>query len=211
MSEGPDGRRRVRISNDDREAAAQLLQQALVQGRITLAELDERLATVYAARYADELEPPFADLPQTPGGALPVHQQVALRPAELPATVRSGPPVADTGDRVVLSVGWGTLKRDGRWSVPQRLTVEVGAGTIVLDCTEAVVPPYVDLQVAVRSGTLKVILAPGMTADINGVSARSGSARSKVDGVADARYPHFVVRGTVGAGTVLVRRPRFGG
>ncbi len=195
----------MRISNDDREVAAQLLQQALVQGRITIAELDERLATVYAARYADELDAPFADLPMSPAAT------TALPSAQPPVPVASWPAVSDDSDRIVLSVGWGTLRRDGRWSVPARLAVEIGPGTAILDCSQAVVPAVVDLRVTVKSGTLKLIVGQGMTADINGVTARSGTARSKVDGVADPRYPHFVLHGTVGAGTVVVRRSRSGG
>ena len=53
----------IRISDADRERAAARLQQALAEGRITLDELEERLAVVYAARYAADLLPPFADLP----------------------------------------------------------------------------------------------------------------------------------------------------
>ena len=41
----------------DRERAAARLQQALAEGRITLDELEERLAVVYAARYAADLLP----------------------------------------------------------------------------------------------------------------------------------------------------------
>ena len=60
MTQPPPG---IRISDADRERAAARLQQALAEGRITLDELEERLAVVYAARYAADLLPPFADLP----------------------------------------------------------------------------------------------------------------------------------------------------
>ena len=55
----------LRISDADRERAAQRLHTALSEGRITLSELEERLAVVYAARYEADLRPPLADLPRT--------------------------------------------------------------------------------------------------------------------------------------------------
>lgn len=201
MTDGAAPERRVRIADADREAAARLLQQALSEGRITLAELDERLRQVYGARFSDELEAPFADLPQSPvTGSLP-----AVRPSVAVAALPS-----DDAEVMVLATGWGTVKRDGRWAVPARLRVEVGSGTAVLDCTQAVVAHrVVTIEVAVKSGTCKLILAPGMTADIDGVATRSGSARSKVDAVPDLLAPHFVLSGTVGSGTLVVRRPLF--
>lgn len=53
----------LRISDADRETAAQRLHAALGEGRITLVELEERLDTVYGAKTFADLEPPLADLP----------------------------------------------------------------------------------------------------------------------------------------------------
>jgi hypothetical protein len=63
MSTPPQPPRGLRISDADRERAAERLQTAMAEGRITFTELDERLAAVYAARYEAELLPPLADLP----------------------------------------------------------------------------------------------------------------------------------------------------
>jgi hypothetical protein len=68
----------IRISDADRERAAGRLQQALTEGRITFDELEERLAAVYAARYAADLLPPFADLPG--GTGLPITPAAPVRP-----------------------------------------------------------------------------------------------------------------------------------
>lgn len=203
MTEGVEPARPVRISDTDRERGAQLLQQALTEGRISIVELDERMRQVYEARFADELEVPFADLPTSPGATVTpaVRTGAALVPH---------PAAAPDGDVVTLSTGWGTVRRDGRWPVPAGLHVEVGSGTALLDCTEAQIPHrVVTVDVRVKSGTVKLILAPGMTADIDGVRTRSGSARSKVDAIPDPQYPHFVLSGTVGSGTLVVRRPLF--
>lgn len=54
---------RVRTSDAERERIAQTLRAAVGEGRLTLEEGDERLATLYATKYRDELAPLIADLP----------------------------------------------------------------------------------------------------------------------------------------------------
>jgi uncharacterized protein DUF1707 len=74
----------IRASDADRERAVEILRVGHVDGRLTLAELEERSATAYAARTRAELAPLTADLPapppperaahaaRVPGGATPV-------------------------------------------------------------------------------------------------------------------------------------------
>lgn len=52
-----------RASHAEREATAARLHSALGEGRLDLAETEERLALAYAARYRSELDPLLADLP----------------------------------------------------------------------------------------------------------------------------------------------------
>jgi hypothetical protein len=64
-----------RASDIDRRRVAALLQQAVNEGRLSLAEYDERVATVYAARTYAELNHVVADLPPNltgPAAAWPV-------------------------------------------------------------------------------------------------------------------------------------------
>jgi DUF1707 SHOCT-like domain len=49
MSDSPDQRPDLRISDTDRDRAAEVLREAHAQGRITVDELDERLTSVYSA------------------------------------------------------------------------------------------------------------------------------------------------------------------
>ncbi|WP_035697157.1 DUF1707 SHOCT-like domain-containing protein [Glycomyces tenuis] len=58
-----DDRGRLRISNADRDGAIEQLQKALDEGRIDLAEFDERSKTAYEAKTNAELDLIFADLP----------------------------------------------------------------------------------------------------------------------------------------------------
>jgi hypothetical protein len=125
----------VRISDSDRERAAERLHQGLAEGRITVAELEERVAAVYAAQYAAELRPPLADLP---GDDL-----VAVPPVD-------APPAAEP---VVLRAGASGIKRTGEWSVPARLRVKSRMGSVVLDFCETVIPhPVVEIELMLGTG-----------------------------------------------------------
>jgi hypothetical protein len=55
---------RVRASDAEREQYASAVREAVGDGRLTLDEGDERLATIYAAKFRDELRPVVADLPR---------------------------------------------------------------------------------------------------------------------------------------------------
>ena len=70
----------IRIGDADREAAAASLSEHFTAGRLDHDELEERLATAWAAKTGDELVPLFADLPGgAPGRALtPVAPRAAL-------------------------------------------------------------------------------------------------------------------------------------
>ncbi len=64
MSTDTAGPRRVRASDAEREELARILRAAMSEGRLSLADGEERLAVAYAATYRDELSPLTADLPE---------------------------------------------------------------------------------------------------------------------------------------------------
>ncbi|WP_412749543.1 DUF1707 domain-containing protein [Krasilnikovia sp. M28-CT-15] len=57
------GPNRLRTSDSEREQVATILRAAMGEGRLNLAEGEERLAAAYAATYRDELTRLTADLP----------------------------------------------------------------------------------------------------------------------------------------------------
>lgn len=61
----------VRASDAEREETAARIRTAADEGRLTIAELDERLGAVYAVRMRHELAPLVADLPSPPASAGP--------------------------------------------------------------------------------------------------------------------------------------------
>jgi hypothetical protein len=66
----------LRVSDQQRERAAQQLRDHFAAGRLTHDELDERVQQVYAARTEDQLRTLLVDLPQLP--LSPREQKAAL-------------------------------------------------------------------------------------------------------------------------------------
>ncbi|WP_018681557.1 DUF1707 SHOCT-like domain-containing protein [Actinokineospora enzanensis] len=56
-------RRRILASTDERERVVAAVNQAVGEGRLTVAEADERTTAIYAVRYRDELLAHVSDLP----------------------------------------------------------------------------------------------------------------------------------------------------
>lgn len=183
----------LRIADADREAAAQRLHAALGEGRITLAELEERLDVVYAAKTYSDLAPPLADLP----GA-----------AEIVPTVAAAP--VARGEPVRLRTDVGSVKRSGDWQVPAALHLTTSLGSIHLDLTEArSIPHRIDVEVSVGAGEVLIIIPDGVTANVDGVHGSWGDIKSKVGSVPGSG-PHLTITGKAGMGSLTVRGPRTG-
>ena len=187
MTQPPPG---IRISDADRERAAARLQQAVAEGRITLDELEERLAVVYAARYAADLVPPFADLPGD--DVVPVPYAAAAPPTS-------------TDRPLLLRSGMGTLRRSGPWAVPSRIRVQSVMGSVILDFGDTTVPPVVDVSLELGAGSARLLLPDGATADIDGLVSGMGTVRSRVPSTPVPGRPHFRVHGRSAMGSVTVR------
>jgi hypothetical protein len=63
MSEYGGPTHRVRTSDAEREQVVEILRAAMGEGRLSLAEGEERIAAAYGATYRDELTPLTGDLP----------------------------------------------------------------------------------------------------------------------------------------------------
>lgn len=184
----PDERREIRISDADRERAAERLHHALGEGRITVDELAERLTTVYAARFGGDLVPALEDLPGDP--------------LELSADVLATP----VGPPTVLRGGVSGLRRRGDWQVPARLRVQGSLGAVLLDFCDAELPrPVVEIELELGAGSARILVPQDATADIDGLVSGLGSIRSKVPGRAVQGRPHFRIYGRTSAGSVTVR------
>src|SRR5690349_7684130 len=111
----------MRVSDADRHDVAEVLRQAAGEGRLDLAELDERLEATYAAKTYADLVPITADLPATHG---------ATQPAP------SAPPRPLAGyDRSLALMS--ETSRSGPWRIGPEHTAVAVMGTITLDLREA--------------------------------------------------------------------------
>jgi hypothetical protein len=117
----------IRISNEDREKVAQILHNAMAEGRIDLKELEERLDTVYAAKTFADLEPVTRDLPvQSPN-------PVALAGPTPVVSNRIGGTVGPHHSIAVLS----GVERKKPWVCPPHHNVVAVMGGVELDLSQA--------------------------------------------------------------------------
>ncbi|MFJ8975633.1 DUF1707 domain-containing protein [Streptomyces sp. NPDC102282] len=114
----------IRASDADRDRIADILREAVAEGRLTAEEHAERVDLVYRAKTVGELEPLVQDLP-APGGS----------------TRQAGSPYADTTDAAgpaenLVAVFSGSTRR-GRWRVGGRTNAFALFGSVEIDLTEA--------------------------------------------------------------------------
>ncbi|RAJ71595.1 cell wall-active antibiotic response 4TMS protein YvqF [Streptomyces sp. Amel2xB2] len=127
----------VRASDADRDRIADILREALAEGRLDAEEHSERVDAVYRAKTRAELEPLVRDLPVGPeqrqGAAEP-------RPApyaeQRPLPPESEPHGAYSKDNLVAIFSGSTRK--GRFRVPAKINALACFGGIEIDLTDAV-------------------------------------------------------------------------
>ncbi|WP_285648690.1 DUF1707 domain-containing protein [Actinomycetospora sp. NBRC 106375] len=84
------GTDRMRVGDAERERVAERLASAHGEGRLTLAEYDERVRAAHGAVVAADLEPLTADLPTGPGPAS-APARASASPATVPERRRPSP------------------------------------------------------------------------------------------------------------------------
>ncbi|MFF1354410.1 DUF1707 domain-containing protein [Streptomyces sp. NPDC058297] len=120
----------LRASDADRDRTADILREALAEGRLTAEEHAERIDGVYRAKTHAELEPLVRDLP----GAHAQHRPASSSPAPNRPATGAVPAVADENLVAVFS----TSSRKGRWRVGRRTHAYAVFGNIEIDLSEAI-------------------------------------------------------------------------
>jgi hypothetical protein len=195
MSElsGPADHSLMRVSDSDRERAADVLREAAGHGRITMDELDERLEVAYTAKTYGDLAAVTRDLPQ---------------PAQAPGTAQRAPVdrIGGTpGAKFSLAILSGA-RRSGRWVVPPSYVAVAVMGGVELDLREALFSqPEVTIHAYTVMGGIEITVPEDVDVDVSGVAFMGGfDHNASGPGVPGA--PRLRVLGFALMGGVEVRR-----
>ncbi|GLW62425.1 hypothetical protein Arub01_06690 [Actinomadura rubrobrunea] len=186
----------MRASDRDRDERLVLLHTAYAEGRLTEAELDERIDQVLAARTYADLDRLTADLPDAGDGACPA------RPAADGPRSRVVP-----GPRTGLAGRWqmaykSDVRRTGRWRLPERYTVVVYKGACVLDLRSVELASSVTvMRVAAYKSRVDIVVPPDVRLEIAGLGV-SSEVHGAAAGI-DAPVVH--VQGIAYKGTILAK------
>ena len=181
----------TRASDRERDAVVQRVQEAFADGRLDDSEFDERMRAALTARTHGDLDVLLTDLP------------VASAVVTAPAISGRGP------GRFAIALK-SSVRRAGRWRVPDRYTTVVykGGGWLDLRAAELSGPVTTFLTVAYKS-QVTILVPPGVRVEMTGFGVTQGLADEEDPGYrlpVDAPVIH--VRGLAYKGTVeITTRP----
>jgi Domain of unknown function (DUF1707) len=179
----------IRVGDRDRDAAAHQLQDAFAEGRLDDEEFDQRMRAALTARVSTELDVLTADLP----AAAPRAAAIA-RPGDAPAPGK-------------LAVAYkSSIRRGGRWRVPQRFRCVIYKGTGRLDLRAAeLAGPATTMAVIAYKSHVDVLVPPGVRVELDGFGVSKGwSVAEDLEALLPADAPVVHVRGIAYKGTIEV-------
>jgi hypothetical protein len=172
----------VRVSDADRERVAVVLQAAFAEGRLTMPELDERLAAAYAAKTDAELATVTRDL----GTSAP-------QPGAAPTSTR------DVG----IIAGF---ERKGRWMVGRTFRGLAVIGNGEIDLRQA---RFIDGETTIRAtaiiGTITVVVPEDADVYIGGTGVIGGFDHHD-EGPGTPGAPRITINGFAFCGSVVIER-----
>ncbi|MFF0743154.1 DUF1707 domain-containing protein [Streptomyces sp. NPDC004111] len=191
----------MRASDADRERIAEVLREALTEGRLDMEEFDERLGAAYKSRTQGELQLLVRDLPVSAGAAPSVLTPAAG--AEVTGWAgRVGVPATSKG----AFAFWGGFKRWGKWSVGRNFTAFAMWGGGEIDLREA---RFEEHEAVIRCitimGGITVKVPQDLTVEVTGLGIMGGFD-DKATGEGTAGSPRVRVTGFALMGGVGVDR-----
>ncbi|MFJ7152702.1 DUF1707 domain-containing protein [Streptomyces sp. NPDC100445] len=193
----------LRASDADRERVAEVLRDALAEGRLVMTEFEERLEAAYTARTYGELAPLTRDLPG-PDVVAPAPVSFAKAPVgegRWAGRITGG---AESSTAVAILSGF---ERKGRWTVPRRLTCLAFMGGGVIDLRDA---DFADREVEIVCvavmGGLEVRVPPGVEVVVRGIGVMGAFEHPGEGGPPEPGAPRVIVGGFAFWGGVEVER-----
>ncbi|MGY5124213.1 DUF1707 SHOCT-like domain-containing protein [Streptomyces nigrescens] len=187
---GPGSSPELRASHADRDRVVDVLRVAAGDGRLTSAELDERLEAALSARTVSELTALTTDLP--------------------PVSASAGAAVAEVKDVLRIDQRFSTVERVGCWVVPRRLELAAEWCEVTLDFTQAVITQdTLRIDVDMRGKTLTLVTRPGIVVDADALRLEHSTV--KIRQAPSSETPITLRVELVGKksfGRVVVRSPR---
>jgi len=178
----------IRASDQDRDAVAQRLQQAFAERRLDDDEFDERMRAALTARTGADLEKLTADLP-----------------APAPGSSAAAAPARAVGQRAVAYKS--SIRRGGRWRVPEHFTSVVYKGSGWLDLRAAeLTAPVTTMRVVAYKSRIDILVPPGVRVELDGFGVSKGWSPEEQQEIAlphDAPTVH--IRGIAYKGTIETR------
>src|SRR5712691_8219278 len=143
---GPGTEAAILASNAERDAAAQRLQVAFAEQRLTDEEFDQRIRAALTARTTADLDRLTADLPAgAPGFSQAGLAGQGRKPGRFVVTFKN------------------SIRRSGRWSVPKKLTFGVYKGSGLLDLRAAeLTAPVTTIRAVIYKSRTEIVLPPGV-------------------------------------------------
>src|ERR1700745_2398073 len=179
MSPRSSSPRDLRASDADRDRVLSMLGDAMSDGRLTADEHAERVQRAIAARTLGELAELTTDL-----------------------AVSSAQPVRLDGGKVIAGI-FGPARRDGRWVVPETLTVTALGGEVEVDFTQAILQTrHVQLLTTVIGGRLRLVVPDGVSVAVN-AHVMVGRRRGGTPPPAVSDAPLIEVKGVVLGGEII--------
>ncbi|MER5573565.1 DUF1707 SHOCT-like domain-containing protein [Streptomyces massasporeus] len=193
----------LRASDADREKVADILRDALAEGRLDMEEFEERLDATYKARTYGELAPITRDLPAA-GVTVPA---VSLTKDPAAGPDWSGRITGGEGSSTWAVAVMSGFQRKGHWTMPRRFTCFAFWGGGEIDLREA---NFADREVEINAiaimGGVDVIVPPGVEVVVRGIGIMGGFDHREEGVPGEPGAPRVIVTGFALWGGVGVQR-----
>jgi uncharacterized protein DUF1707 len=174
---------RIRASDQERDVTATRLQVAFGEGRLDDAEFDTRMRTALTAQTRADLAELVHDLP-------------AEAPGPLPATTGGQP------GRLAMAYK-SSVRRAGRWRVPERYLAVIYKGSGWLDLRGAELTSAVTtIRAVAYKSRIDILVPPGVRVEADGLGISTGAGDG--GGPLSASAPVVHVRGYAYKGSIEV-------